>query len=104
MWNAAVSIAPIKLAQGIQMKVLEAIGTGLPVVVTRAVLEGLPTEVTPACRVADAPESFAQEVIELLELTPAERRAAAERVDFGPLSWKTRLADLEGVLTRAAQS
>jgi len=103
LWNAAVSIAPLKIARGVQTKVLEAVAAGLPAVVTSPVRDGLPAEIRPACRVADSAEDFASEILSLLELTGDERRALARQADLEPLSWETRLGPLAGILTRAAQ-
>jgi sugar transferase (PEP-CTERM/EpsH1 system associated) len=48
LWRAAVSVAPLLTARGVQNKVLEAVAAGLPAVVTPAVWDGLPAEVLPA--------------------------------------------------------
>src|SRR5262249_9214108 len=37
LWSSAVSVAPLLTARGVQMKVLEAVGAGLPAVITSAV-------------------------------------------------------------------
>ena len=42
LWRAAIAVAPLETAHGVQNKVLEAVAAGLPVVVTSAVYEGLP--------------------------------------------------------------
>ncbi len=63
------------MSHGVQNKVLEAVAAGLPVVTTTPVLEGLPVRGVPACRVADAAETFAREILRLLDLTPEQRRA-----------------------------
>jgi sugar transferase (PEP-CTERM/EpsH1 system associated) len=42
LWKAAVSVAPLLTARGVQNKVLEAVAAGLPTVVTPVVAEGLP--------------------------------------------------------------
>ena len=103
LWNAAVSIAPLKIARGVQTKVLEAVAAGLPAVVTSQVRDGLPAEIRPACRVADSAEDFASEILSLLQLTGDARRALARQADLEPLSWETRLGPLAEILTRAAE-
>ena len=42
LWGAAVGIAPLHVARGVQNKALEAIAAGLPIVITDAVAGGLP--------------------------------------------------------------
>jgi glycosyltransferase involved in cell wall biosynthesis len=101
LWRAAVSVAPLQTARGIQYKVLEAVAAGLPTVVTPIVSEGVPSLVLPACRVAGSPHAFADAVLTYLEWTPKQRRALALGVDFGSLSWDRTLAPVHEILTRA---
>lgn len=108
LWGAAVAVAPLRLARGVQNKVLEAVAAGVPCVVTPAVHEGLPAEVVPATRLAARPEEFAEAVIDLLSRTPEDRRAIAGRASLQALAWPDRLAPLlpllESALRRSALS
>lgn len=74
--HAGVAIAPLRLARGVQNKVLEALAMGRPVVAKPAALRGLdgtlPTSAMEAASAAD----FAQSVISSLELS--DRAAGAE--------------------------
>jgi len=101
LWNAAVSVAPIKIARGIQNKVLEAIAAGLPAVITPQVLDGLPSEVHRACRVADSPEEFAIATLSFLDLSGDARRAFAQQADLARLAWESQLAPLLDLLKAA---
>jgi sugar transferase (PEP-CTERM/EpsH1 system associated) len=101
LWKAAVSVAPLHLAQGLQTKVLEALAAGLPVVVTTAVLKGLPTEVQRGCLVADAASDFASHVIALLQTAPDERRSRATLTPIQTLQWSEQLRSLEKILMEA---
>ena len=94
LWTSAVAVAPLRVARGLQNKVLEAVAAGLPTVVTTAVAAGLPGGVLPACPVADTPRQFADSVIDLLALSPDERRARAARAMLDPLDWSTTLKPL----------
>ncbi len=64
--RASVSVAPLRIARGIQNKVLEAMAMGLPVVGTTSATQGV--EAVPGLhfRLAEQPESFARQVVELL--------------------------------------
>jgi len=76
--RAAVSVAPLRVARGIQNKVLEALAMGLPTVGTTSATQGV--EGTPGTDylVADEAQAFADEVIRLLQ-DPAEGRALGDR-------------------------
>jgi sugar transferase (PEP-CTERM/EpsH1 system associated) len=104
LWKAAVSVAPLLTARGIQNKVLEAVASGLPTVVTPIVADGLPDLVMPACRVAAAPKDFADAVLTFLEWTPERRRDLALSVDFGLMSWDRTLAPVFDLLEAAAKT
>jgi sugar transferase (PEP-CTERM/EpsH1 system associated) len=104
LWNAAAATAPLWIARGVQNKVLEAVAAGLPCVVTPAVAAGLPSVLMPACPVADNAQAFAQHLIDLLKVSAEARRASAEAIDLGQLSWAARLAGLMPLLTEAASA
>jgi hypothetical protein len=57
----------------------------------------------PACVTADGPAAFAEAVVALLSLSPAERRGRALQADIGALSWDHRLGRLEEIVTRASR-
>jgi sugar transferase (PEP-CTERM/EpsH1 system associated) len=101
LWRSAVGVAPLKLARGVQNKVLEAVAAGLPAVVTPAVHAGLPVEMLGAVRMADTAARFAAEVIDLLGRPPAERRAIARRANLQALTWPDRLAPVVSLLESA---
>jgi sugar transferase (PEP-CTERM/EpsH1 system associated) len=59
-------IAPLRIARGLQNKVLEALAAARPVVATTQAAEGLDPRPTPGVLVADQAETFAEQVIQLL--------------------------------------
>jgi sugar transferase (PEP-CTERM/EpsH1 system associated) len=103
LWSAAVSIAPLLTARGLQNKVLEALAAGLPVVTTPAVADGLPATAMSGCIVANDDQESADAVLSLLRRTPTERRAFARHADLSELGWARQLAGLVPILTAAAQ-
>ncbi|MEM1019241.1 MAG: TIGR03087 family PEP-CTERM/XrtA system glycosyltransferase [Pseudomonadota bacterium] len=60
--SAAVCVAPMRIARGVQNKVLEAMAMGRPVVATTAGFEGIKAQPGRDLSVADDPEQFAAEV------------------------------------------
>lgn len=101
LWDAAVSVAPLQVARGVQNKVLEALAAGLPAVVTPAVAAGLPTEVIGGYDIAESAAGFAEAVLALLASPPQSRRDRANSAAIDGLGWRQRLEPLEGMLQRA---
>lgn len=102
--GAALAVAPLRVARGIQNKVLEALACGIPVVATSAAAQGIEGE-PPLC-VADEPAAFAAAVVRLLgdplrrgELASAGRTFIVER--YG---WERQLERLSALLSAAASS
>jgi polysaccharide biosynthesis protein PslH len=102
LWRSAVAIAPLLTARGIQNKVLEAVGAGLPAVVSAQVFEGLPAAVRTACRVGASAEQFAEETLTLLALSASERRRIAASADMVELAWESQLRLLHTLLTNTS--
>jgi len=102
--RAAISVAPLQTARGIQNKVLEAIACGLPCIITPVVEAGLPREALDACRVADSPTQFAAEMIDLLGYGPARRRDIAASANLRSLTWEHRLVPLRRLLEDAVRA
>ncbi|MDA8218378.1 MAG: glycosyltransferase [Dehalococcoidales bacterium] len=65
--QATVAVCPVTVKVGIQNKVLEAMGMGVPVVSTREGIQGLMVEPGRDLLVADSPAEFAAHVCRLLE-------------------------------------
>lgn len=63
---ADLSVVPLRLARGVQNKVLEALAMGNAVVTTSKALEGIEARPGRELMVADNPETFAQQVLDLL--------------------------------------
>ena len=63
---ASVSVVPLRIAKGIQNKVLEAMAMGVPVVATTSANQGIQAKDRKEIMIADDPVDFAQAVVELL--------------------------------------
>jgi len=95
--HANVVVAPLRIARGIQNKVLEAMAMARPVVVTSAAMEGIPGNSEIQVKVEDAPVPFAERVLYILaqpfQYAPENREYV--QADF---SWKNSGRDLRRFL------
>jgi sugar transferase (PEP-CTERM/EpsH1 system associated) len=75
--DAAIAIAPLRLARGTQNKILECMGMGLPVVTTRDAARGIQATPGQHLLVADSPQQQAEFIIQLLS-DPSRRASLGE--------------------------
>ena len=100
--HATASVAPMRIARGIQNKVLEAMALGKPVIVTAGALEGI--DAAPGLEVilADTAADFAAAAVRLA--TTADGTAiglAARRRVVKDYDWPARLSRYDTLLRRA---
>jgi len=100
---AALSVAPFRIARGIQNKVLEAMAMARPVVGTALGFQGLSATVSDGIHIADDSEGMAREIVALLNHPEVARergrraRAYVERAH----RWDAHVAALESMLEEA---
>ncbi len=95
-----VSVAPLRIARGVQNKVLEAMAAARPVVTTTAAARGIEATAGQHFFVSDAPEQMAARVVNLLQ-NPAGCRAIGRRARThvaGRYDWDSRMNDMEALL------
>ncbi len=109
--SAKVAIAPLRVARGIQNKVLEALACGVPVVATGAALGGVGRASAPGGNVpgsirADDPDAFATAIVSLLDDGERRARLGREGRDYvvAEYRWERTLERLEAVLVEVASS
>jgi glycosyltransferase involved in cell wall biosynthesis len=103
--RASVSVVPLRIARGIQNKVLEGLAMGKATVLTRPPLEGLATIPGEHLLVADTPDEWVACLTQLFE-DPARRRqlgAAGRAYVAENHCWDRCLAPLAGLLGLAGQ-
>jgi len=100
--GAGVVVAPMRIARGVQNKVLEAMAMGKPVVTTPAGLEGIDAAMGREAIAVAAPESFAREVVRLLDDSGAAATigAAGRSRIVADYQWPAQLARLDAAIDR----
>jgi sugar transferase (PEP-CTERM/EpsH1 system associated) len=98
--HATVSVASLRMARGVQNKVLEAMALGRPVVASPQAFEGVRAEAGRDLLVADGPEATAQAVIAVIEGRHPTLGAAARRAIERSYTWDATLARLDACLHR----
>ncbi|MBI3774861.1 MAG: TIGR03087 family PEP-CTERM/XrtA system glycosyltransferase [Gammaproteobacteria bacterium] len=89
---AVAAVAPLRIARGIQNKVLEALSMARPVIATSAAAEGLKSRPEDALWVADAAQDYAQRCVAMLrgEIAP-QAGASGRRCVVEHYSWAGNL-------------
>lgn len=96
--HAACAVAPLRLARGVQNKVLEAMSMACPIVVTPQAAEGLSARIGQELLGASDERAFADEVIQVCKgLYPELGRHARETV-LQAYDWNTNLSRLDAWL------
>lgn len=103
--EAALFVAPLRFAAGVQNKVLEAMAAGLPVVTTSIVNKGLGARAGEEIAVADTPEMMSRQIVGLLSDDARRARIGAAGREFvrSEYSWNQvleRMRAIESVLPR----
>ena len=98
--RARVAVAPLRIARGVQNKILEAMAMGLPVVGTPAALQGTWATTTDGVRMAKSPRAFTHELVTLLKDHALQRQCAlqARRYVQEHHQWDEHNARLEALL------
>jgi len=101
--QAAVAVAPLLIARGVQNKALEAMAMATPVVATNAVLRGVGAREGEGFLVGDTPDTFAGKVVRILRdpTLAVELGRRGRRFVEAHCVWEAHLAGLEAILEEA---
>jgi len=98
--TAALFVFPMRFGGGIKVKIIEAIGAGLPIVTTTAALRGLPQEIRQHIWLADSPQAFAEMAAQALaQVEDRTTRANSARLLLTSLmpTWADLACDLAAI-------
>jgi sugar transferase (PEP-CTERM/EpsH1 system associated) len=93
--HCVAAVAPLRIARGIQNKVLEAMAMGRPVVASQQAFEGIEAAPGRELIVADTPEQHADSVISLLRTPDTAMGQAARASVERRYSWAAHLSPIE---------
>ena len=93
--HAEICVAPLRIARGIQNKVLEAMAMARPMVVSPQALEGIDAEPGHELHLADGAPAFAAALTAMLAAPDASLGAAARAKVQREYSWPSKLARIE---------
>jgi glycosyltransferase involved in cell wall biosynthesis len=104
MRKAHVAVVPLRIARGIQNKILEAMAMEMPVVASPKPAQGITAEVNVEWFVEDSPESFADQVIRLLHDSAVRSQVGRRARDFVKErhSWQQILPDVASLVEDVA--
>jgi glycosyltransferase involved in cell wall biosynthesis len=100
LMQAAIAVAPFRIARGIQNKVLEALAMGLPVVGTCQAFQGIKATTENGICVANEPEKFAKAAVALLKEKELRRTCSVLGRQYTEEyhRWEDHCAQLEIIL------
>jgi glycosyltransferase involved in cell wall biosynthesis len=103
--HATAVVAPMRIARGIQNKVMEAMSMAKPVIVTSDALEGIDAVIGEELFLADDAISFAMTACKLAENADQGTQigAAARRRMVGHFSWEAQLRRFDLLLSRSGR-
>ncbi len=98
--HANVYVVPLRMAPGIQNKILEAMAMNIPVVSTHAAIQGIDAVDGKDILLADRPEEFADAVISLFRQRTLRERLSANALELitDKYDWYKNLSKLDQIL------
>jgi sugar transferase (PEP-CTERM/EpsH1 system associated) len=104
--SSSVAVVPLRMARGIQNKLIEAMAMGLPTVATTAAFDGIAAQAGSELFVADEATEFADAIVRLLHdhQLRAQVGAAARAAVEANYHWDRSLAALDDVIDEVMAS
>jgi hypothetical protein len=98
-----VVVAPLRIARGVQNKVLEALAMARPLVTTPNAVQGIAGVVDAGVRVRDDAGTFAEAVVEQLR-ADAQPATAGRRLVLERYAWQTQVDAVADLLLRGRRT
>jgi sugar transferase (PEP-CTERM/EpsH1 system associated) len=102
--HAKAAVAPLRVARGIQNKVLEAMAMAKPVVATPAAMEGIDPPVGYESLISDDPKQLAQASLKQLARPDVDLGVRGREFVLAGFSWDSTLQALDELMAAAAES
>jgi sugar transferase (PEP-CTERM/EpsH1 system associated) len=102
--HARLAVAPLRIARGVQNKVLEAMAMALPVVASPHALEGIQAHAGQDVLMADGAQHFIAVIGALLDGQHPDIGAAARNAMLGHYAWDDNLRRVDALLDRPAKA
>jgi glycosyltransferase involved in cell wall biosynthesis len=102
--HAIAAVAPFRICQGVQNKILEALSIGLPVVATPRPARAVGAGEKELLFVAEGAEEFAQAVRRLLENPEMRRGSGGKEFVERQYNWETNLKPLDRWISEIAST
>jgi hypothetical protein len=98
--RATVSVAPLRIARGMQNKVLECMAMGVPVVASPRVAHGLGLDAAAPLSIADTAEEYVGAISSVIENPAAQARlsSASRALVEARFSWSRALEQLDSII------
>jgi sugar transferase (PEP-CTERM/EpsH1 system associated) len=99
LWKTDVFVAPLRIARGIQNKVLEAMASGLPIVATTEAVKGINYSGDNYLFLEDSNKDFADRVIKLIK-SKIKENDIKKRIEIlrQRYSWENHMSSLENIM------
>lgn len=99
--KSAVCVVPLRIARGVQNKILEAMAMGVPVVTTSEANKGINAKDKEEIFINDNPAGFAESVLDLMNNPELRATVAAKARRFveSKFNWEQNLQKLEEILS-----
>lgn len=100
--HARMAIAPLRIARGVQNKVLEAMSMAKPVIATPQAMEGITTSMETGCFIGHSAQEIAKQIFVQLDSNPTRNQSGRDTI-LAHYDWKRNLVEIDAYLEAPVQ-